>query len=227
MEAYVEHLTLVMALLTSSANGRSKPAGEVIPLGFPGDDEALVRALQTGDGRAAGALFDRYGPHLRRVLAHLVGVDPELPDLLQDALLAAISSIGGLRQPRLLKAWLTRIAVFTARGWIRRKKASRFLRFFDPAAVPDIPTDGVDPALQQSVRSVYAVLDQLSVAQRTAFALRYIDGMEITEVAEVCGVSTSTIKRRLASAEHRFQSLATKHPALEPWMKGGVRWSTP
>jgi hypothetical protein len=57
------------------------------------------------------------------------------------------------------------------------------------------------------------------------FALRYIDQMELTQMAEACGASLASIKRRLARAESRFSALARRFPALAPYLEGGPPWN--
>jgi RNA polymerase sigma-70 factor, ECF subfamily len=69
---------------------------------------------------------------------------------------------------------------------------------------------------------VYRVLDALDTDQRIAFALRFVAGMELTEVAASCGVSLATIKRRLSRAQINFAALAKREPALAEWLKLGA-----
>jgi RNA polymerase sigma-70 factor (ECF subfamily) len=51
--------------------------------------------------------------------------------------------------------------------------------------------------------------------------LRFIDGMELVEVADACSVSLATIKRRLARAQKRFSAMARTYPELDEWVSGG------
>ena len=53
------------------------------------------------------------------------------------------------------------------------------------------------------------------------FALRHVDGMELTAVAAACGVSLATIKRRLSRAQKTFVRLAAENDALSPWLERG------
>ena len=82
-----------------------------------------------------------------------------------------------------------------------------------------------DASGSEALRATYAVLEKLPADERIAFALRFVEGLELTQVAEACAVSLATIKRRLAKAEARFLALAGRQPALEPWLSGGGRWS--
>jgi RNA polymerase sigma-70 factor (ECF subfamily) len=61
---------------------------------------------------------------------------------------------------------------------------------------------------------------------RIVFSLRFIEGMELKEMATACDVSLATVKRRLAAAEERFLDLARKEEALRPWIEEGQRWGS-
>lgn len=199
-----------------------RSAAPVIQLRAGESDAALIRALRAGDPHAGAALFDRYAVHVRRVLARVLGPDPELSDLLQDVFVAALTSVGSIEDPSALKAWLTRTAVFTARGRIRRRTRWRFLRFVPDDELPEAPAPAADAEGSEALAAVYRVLNALPTDERIAFALRLLDGMELTAVATACGVSLSTTKRRLSSAQSRFRELARREPSLEAWLRAEV-----
>jgi RNA polymerase sigma-70 factor, ECF subfamily len=205
----------------------SEPAGVVVPLFPPGDDAALVEALRAGDAGASGALFDRYAPLVQRVLARVLGLDPELPDLLHDVFVEALSSIDRLDEPSRLRPWLTSIAVFVARGCIRRRKRRRWLRYLGWDEPVDPPAQAPAGPAAVALSLTYAILGRMPDDERIAFSLRIIDGMELTEAAQACSVSLATIKRRIARAEKRFLTEAAGEPLLAEWLEGGARWSTP
>jgi RNA polymerase sigma-70 factor (ECF subfamily) len=78
------------------------------------------------------------------------------------------------------------------------------------------------PELDEAVRATYRVLAALPVDERIPFALRFIEGMELTEVARACDVSLATVKRRLTSAQKKFAKIASTYPELSDWVKGAV-----
>ena len=185
------------------------------------DAEELVEALRAGNSEASTALFDRYGAHVERVLARVLGVDTELTDLLQEVFARALAGAAELRDGARLKGWLTSIAVFTARECIRRRQRRRWLRFLPFGEVPEPVCSPDDFEGREVVRATYALLDRLPADERIAFALRFIDGMELVDTAQACGVSLATIKRRLARAEQRFAAMAREHPIVSEWLDGG------
>jgi RNA polymerase sigma-70 factor (ECF subfamily) len=190
------------------------------------EDAVLVEAALRRDAVACTRLFNRYAPHVARVFARVLGTDDEIPDLVHDVFVMAFRDLGRLSEPSALKAWLTAIAVNTARGHIRKRTRRRWLWFFAPSDLPDTPGPSANEDILEATRATYAILDQLAPDDRIAFALRFIDGMELTEVADACDVSLATIKRRLARAEVAFAERARTYPALQSWMEGSGRWAT-
>ena len=141
--------------------------------------------------------------------------------------IGALASIHSLQDPSALEPWLRRVAAHTARKVLRGRARRNWLRRFVDSAEEERyePTfQGVDFEDRLAVQAVYAILIELPTDDRIAFALRFIDGLELTDVADACRVSLTTIKRRLTRAERRFVMRAKRYPELAQWMEGGSRW---
>jgi len=191
------------------------------------DDAALVQGLLADNPAAKAVFFTRYAPDVERLVTHLIGLDRDLADILQEIFLQALSSIRSLRDPGALKPWLLRIATNCARRALRSRTRRAWLRFFVDAEEENrnMPmAQALDIEGRETLRSVYTILNRFPADERIAFALRYIDGMELSEVASACSVSLATTKRRLQRAEKRFLRSARNHPLLERWVEGGSRW---
>jgi RNA polymerase sigma-70 factor, ECF subfamily len=212
----------------SSRPRRAGSSGEVVPFPFLAEDVAsLVAGLRAGNPGAKAAFFTRYAADVERLVTHLIGPDRELADILQEVFVQALASVGSLRDPSALKPWLMRIATHCARRTLRTRTRRGWLRFFvdsEEEARFEPVTAELDAEGRETVRAVYASLGRMPADERIAFALRYIDGMELTEVAKACAVSLATAKRRIKRAEERFVNVASHHPALEQWLKEGARW---
>ncbi|HEX2876320.1 MAG TPA: sigma-70 family RNA polymerase sigma factor [Polyangiaceae bacterium] len=204
-----------------------KAEGVVLPLGFAGDAAALVEALRANHPGAKAAFFQRHVGWVERIITHVIGFDAELSDILQEVFTRALASIHSLKDPSALEPWLGRVATHTARKVLRSRSRRNWLRrFVDSAEEERYEPSAVAfaPEARQALRAVYRVLDVLPADERIAFALRFVDGMELTEVAAACDVSLATIKRRLVRSERRFVAVATRYPELKPWLEGGARW---
>lgn len=191
----------------------------MVRLPIPETDEALVLALKAGREDAATALVRRYQRRVHGLLARMLGADLEVQDLTQEVFVTALSSLDKLKSPKLLKSWLFGIAVFTARNRIRKRERWRFLSFLPSTELPEKAVYGVQEEASEALRATYRVLELLPVDERLAFSLRFIAGMELTEVAFACNVSLATIKRRLRKAQDRFTEYAAEEPALSDWVE--------
>jgi RNA polymerase sigma-70 factor (ECF subfamily) len=135
----------------------------------------------------------------------------------------ALSNLHTVRNPEALDAWVTRIAVFAARSLMARRRRWRWLVFLPGDDLPEPPLEPSDPQAREALARTYALLARLPSDERIAFTLRYISGLELTEVADACQVSLATIKRRLARAQERFLVDARNEPLLREWLDAG-RW---
>jgi len=202
----------------------SPEAAQVIALHRSSDaachDSELVKRMLEGDIRAKALFFDRYGSNVRGIIVRLLGPRVELADLTHDVFATAFKNLHKLKKPEALKAWLTSVAVFRAREYIRRRRRHRWLEFFSPDEVPEQTAVHADAATREAVAAVYSILERLPTEQRLAFSLKFLAGMKIDEGADATGVSPSTFKRRLRQARELFEREAGAFPELESWVEG-------
>jgi RNA polymerase sigma-70 factor (ECF subfamily) len=211
-------------MLAQLPQPEAPPDRKVVPLST--GDPALVRGLIAGEQWAANALYDRYAAPIERMLRRTLGVErhTELEDLVSEVFLQAITGAESLRDSVALLGWLQTIAVRTAIRQVRRRKARNWLRFRPSEEVPEVLSEDAPPEIRQACAALYRVLGHLPARERIVFALRFVEGMTIEEVASVCDVSPSTAKRRLKKAEERFAKLAEGERALEPWLRRREGW---
>jgi RNA polymerase sigma-70 factor, ECF subfamily len=194
----------------------------VVHLPFLDSDGAVVASLRAGERAGGAALYDRHHAYVRRVLTRVLGPDADLHDLIQEVFVAAIDSIDRLVDPNALRPWLASISVNRARVEFRRRSKSRLVKLSPQDELPELPAPTATPELDEAVRATYRVLAALPADERIPFALRFIDGMELAEIAQACGVSLATIKRRLSNAQKKFYKIAATYPELGDWVKGGA-----
>jgi len=188
----------------------------VIP--FPADgDRALVTAILQKRPGAEALLFDRYGRDVENILWRTLGPDLELEDVLHDVFIAAFASLDSLREHDAVRGWLIGIAIRQARKRIRKRRRGSFIRLFAPSKLPERVSDAAPAEVTRALHACYEILDRMSVELRLVFTLRYFEGMELTEVAEACGVSLATAKRHLSRAQERFSKHAARSAALADW----------
>lgn len=204
---------------------RDAQTGKVVALVSSSDEAQLLAELRAGHQNARVAFFRRYHHYVERLLVRTIGFDAEIPDLVQEVFLAALKGVPRFRgDHNALSTWLGQITIRTAQLLIRKRKALRWLDFRPGATIDEARAAPVRPELRLEDRQVlertYAALDKLPTNERMVFVLRYIDGMEVTEVAELCQISLATVKRRSKAAWERFLRLVGRDPVLREWRAG-------
>ncbi len=185
------------------------------------DDGALVRALQRGEVHAAGALWDRHAGLVRGLLVRTLGPGAEVDDLVQDVFLKLLEALPGLRDPSALRGYAAITALSAARSELRRRRVRRLVWFASRTPPPEPEALPADLATAEALRRLHGALDRLKPDDRLVFCLRYMELMELTEVATVMGISLATTKRNLARAKRRLWVLAERDPILAPYLVDG------
>ncbi len=209
-------------MASSFGKASTDPPAPVIRLHRADSDEALVAALRSGQPGAGQALLDAYGGYVRKILIRVLGPDPDIGDLTQDVFVVALESLAKLENPRAARGWLAQIAVFKARRRIRDRKQWSILRFFGPEELPSGRARQHDFEASEALRAAYRVLSTLDADEQIAFTLRFVEGMDLAEVAATCRVSLATVKRRLSRAAARFLEQARREPSLAEWVGGAT-----
>ncbi|MBN2344519.1 MAG: RNA polymerase sigma factor [Deltaproteobacteria bacterium] len=166
---------------------------------------------------AGQALFEKYNPHISARVRRLMGPDAEWEDLVQQIFLALITAIADVREPKLLDRWVDRITVNAVRKEFRRRRRRWYLSY-----VPELPETIDLPERDGTLlfHRTASVLSTMHPDERIAFVLRFVVEEEIAPIAEMCGWSISTTKRRINKARDNFIKRAQRDPMLHSIMEG-------
>lgn len=197
----------------SGPTGGQRPLLRVIDGGGGPSDADVARRLQAQDPAAPALLMDRFGALVDRVLRRILGDSADHDDRVQETFLEVLRTVRALRDPEAFKPWVTTIAVRVARAELRRRKVRRVFTLWSSNELPEVSHDDDHPG-REALRAVFRVLDGLPTEERIAFALRFLHGEELTEVARLTGCSLATAKRRIARGEAEFRARAAGVPVL-------------
>ncbi len=169
-------------------------------------DAELVSEALAGKGWAEEMLYRRHVHAVSQTVASLLGRMHEHEDVVQDAFVEALTDLARLREPAAFRGWLLRIAVHKCHRRFRRRRLLRTLgldRGADDATFERLAAPSVSAEERSELARVDRALQPLPERERTAWILRHVHGHELTEVAELTGVSLATIKRVLGRAQER------------------------
>jgi RNA polymerase sigma-70 factor, ECF subfamily len=173
------------------------------------DDASLVEQARAGDDRAFVALFKRYARYVAGIAYRLMGERDEVEDVVQETFTDASMNLGQLRDPGGFKSWLVTICVRRVHKRLARR---RRWRWFVAEAVHYEPTAS-DPEQRAQLVALYQALESVAVDERVAWVLHHVEGETLPVVAEQCGVSLATVKRRIARAEEKIERRLHEHGA--------------
>jgi RNA polymerase sigma-70 factor, ECF subfamily len=180
------------------------------------DDGGLALALVRGDSSASRVAWTRFAPMVHRMLKRALGPAQDVEDIAQEVFLTFFRKVRGLRAPEALRAFIIAITSMTIRYELRRRALRRWLRLGqDPVEdVVDLNAVAADSEAREALRRFYVILDSVNPRDRTAFVLRFMEGLELTEVASALDISVATVKRRLGRVWERVARLVERDPVL-------------
>jgi RNA polymerase sigma-70 factor (ECF subfamily) len=164
------------------------------------ETEICVIRAQDGDTDAFRMLVELYQQRLLYFIRRFVR-DADSPlDVLQDVWLTVFRRMKSLRSPAAFKTWLYQIAHDKAVDLIRRQRRENELTESFAAAEPEVEMPGDDAAFDNA-ELVHRALEELTLAHREVLTLRFIEDLEIAEIAEIVRCSIGTAKSRLHYAK--------------------------
>jgi RNA polymerase sigma-70 factor (ECF subfamily) len=169
----------------------------------------LVRRAQDGDAEAFGEIYDQYVTVVHRYVYHRVGDRTFAEDVTSETFVRALRRIDSLSfQGRDVGAWLVTIARNIIRDHV---KSSRFRLEVTTADMRDADraTDGPEDTVIQQLTNeqLLACVRQLGGEQQECIALRFLQGLSVSETAEIMGKKDGAIKALQHRAVRRLANL--------------------
>jgi RNA polymerase sigma-70 factor (ECF subfamily) len=151
-------------------------------------------------------LYERYGQRIFRFVLASIRDRDVAETLTQDTFIRAWSARDQFRGDCAPATWLTRIALNLVRDHTRTNRF-RFWRNVANTAVdatefasflPDTTSSAEDALIaKQQVALLWHSVEALSERQRTVFLLRFVEDMDLAEIADMTSMPISTVKTHL------------------------------
>jgi RNA polymerase sigma-70 factor, ECF subfamily len=209
----------------------STPSG---PFHSHGDDDALIRGLQKRDERAFSEVVEKWsGMMLRLALTH-VGSRAIAEDVVQDAWLTVLRSLGQFERRSSLRTWVLGIVVNCARSRARRERrafpvSSESASVVDPARFlpPDHPrwphhwaseptqwrTPEAELLAGETRKLILEAIEALPSAQREVLVLRDVEGLPAADVCNILALADTHQRVLLHRARSRVRHALERHLA--------------
>jgi RNA polymerase sigma-70 factor (ECF subfamily) len=169
-------------------------------------EAALALAVIAGEGDA----FERFVEYFRSKIFHyswlMCGRPEDAEEVAQETLLRVFESLGQLREPEQVRAWVFRIAKNACLMQRRKSVFAPVRELSTDELLPEEEPSGVElppdrEYLQGELRAVLdRIIAELPANYRSVVVLRDMEELSTDETAEILDVSPDVVKTRLHRA---------------------------
>ncbi len=167
-------------------------------------DDQLIDLVLDGQEQAFNQLVHKYQGRIYNYAFYLLHSPDEAQDVTQETFIRAYMNLSKFRREASLITWLYRIAANTAYQAMRKLVKHRRIKEKAVQEQPRDPANTVTPEdhfrTSEAQRHLLGALDKLRPKHKQVLILKELQGLDVLEVAKICGVPEGTIKSRLNRA---------------------------
>ena len=186
----------------------------------------LIAAAKSGHGAAFGILCERHAEMILRVTFRITRNREDAEDAVQDSFMSAYVHLTNFDERSRFATWLTRIAINSALGQLRKKRGIREIPMDEPSPATDsrphfeIPDRAPNPEenyrLRERKEIVGAAVGRLRPRTRKVVEVHQLGEFSVKETAQLLGISMAAAKARMFHARaalRRMPMLRNVHQA--------------
>jgi RNA polymerase sigma-70 factor (ECF subfamily) len=168
------------------------------------EDADLLRMLVERHPHAVQASWLRFAPLVHRLLKRALGPEDDVRELAQLVFEHLFRRVTELRHPSAVRPLVIALTTNTIRTELRKRWARRWLPVGHAEAAPRGSSLPPDPPSREALRRLYFILDRFKTEDRIAFALHFLQGLSLEEVAGALNLSLPATQRILSRVWSRI-----------------------
>ncbi len=183
-------------------------------------DARLVRETLRGNDNAYRQLMDKY-VKIAGYIAYSVAGDFHIAaDIVQEAFMKVYRLLPGLQNPATFRSYLADTVRSTSLDWLRRQRA---LRRGSPITFSELADDS-EPSLEglpdqtpldrmersENYEELLKLINTLPETYREVFVLKHIEHISYDEIADILGITMSSVEARLFRARKMLRDRLTE-----------------
>ncbi len=168
-------------------------------------EEELVRRASRGDTSAMRCLYETHIRYLTAVCSRYIADDDSVRDILQDSFTKILTSLGrfSYRGENSLRAWMTRIVVNEALGFLRHQSKGRIVDL-DEREMDLLEEESDDCLHDVPMDVIMKMIRQLPDGYRTVFNLYVFGDLSQNEISGMLGIEPKTVSSQFFRAKARL-----------------------
>ncbi len=153
-------------------------------------------------------LYDRYAPKVFGKCLALLKDRGEAEDATQEIFVKIFSKMGSFDQRSKFSTWLYSITYNLCIDRLRKKKKERELFSEELENKPEVVVEVDDKELMEmELDRLKVVLERIPEGDKMLLLMKYLDGMQIKEIAKILDKTESAIKMRIKRAKFKARKI--------------------
>jgi RNA polymerase sigma-70 factor, ECF subfamily len=174
-------------MITTKSTDNASP---VLPL--PITDEVLIRQFKDGQVDAFNVLYARYLPSVYKRVRCVIPVE-DVEDVTQEVFIAVLQSLKGFRGESQFGTWLRTLTNYKVAEYYRKRNRKKEAPQTALSEADGKRTGGPTRTEEEQFQLQYA-LYQLPENYREVLLLRFAEGLQFHQIAEMTGQNLEAVK---------------------------------
>lgn len=160
----------------------------------------LVKRSIAGDADAFLELMEQHSLAMYKVARSILHNDDDAADAIQDTILTCFEKISTLRKPEYFKTWMTRILI---------NECNKILRHYSNINMREVLPEIADRDMSMEEFEFKQMLSLMDEKYRVVLVLYYVEGLRISDIAEILDINENTVKTRLSRGREQARQVYT------------------
>lgn len=177
-------------------------------------DRILIDKILEGDQFAFKELVEKYQTMVINTCIGFLHDKQDAEDISQEVFIDVFASLRKFRKEAKLSTWMYRIAVNKSLNFLRSKKRRQWLQNLedvlgmirqDHKQPIEMSNPAIDLEMKEEALLLNNAINSLSENQRIAFTLNKYEDLSYTEIADIMGISLSSVESLIHRAKLNLQ----------------------
>lgn len=189
------------------------------------DDAALAKAALVDEAWAQREIWFRFAPMVYGLFRRALGRQYDHEDLTQEVFLRVFRKLHTLEKASAIRSFVYSVAVRLISEEVRRFAWRRRIVEERPIVLAPSTALPANFEMRETLSRIQQTLDGMRDKYRAVFVLRYVEDVDLDEIASGLGISRATVKRYLAKALAFIQRSVFKREGESPIRAGATQRS--
>jgi len=172
-------------------------------------DKRLLQKIKAGDTASFAVLYNEYAGYALRVASAITGNKMNAADAVQETFIRVYKNIQSYDIEKPFEPWIYKILVNECNR-VLGKNMNRNTILVDDFMENNLQGSMEDDYKFEQYESLYDAIERLDDKIKIPIILKYLKGLQESEIAEVLDININTIKSRLFKGRQKLKDLIEK-----------------